>query len=859
MLPSAQTGIVFALYKDQTDRVAIWQETQSVAVDAAGHYAVLLGAGTPEGIPGDVFGNGEARWLGVTAEGQAEQPRVLLTSVPYAMKAWDAETLGGLPASAFLRAGTSGTSMATASASGMSSGRAAKANSTTIGASGAKVGYLPAFVDTNGDLGSSMVSETSKGVSVGTALSVAGVVQSSTGGFKFPDGTTQTTALKLPATWKLAARTGAVATATNTSNGPAAGPSTSLAALPAGIEGISSGSGITVGVLGAVTSTSASAFGLGVMGTVAPGSHGSAVMAYSNDGNDPVVEAVDTSTSGKHTLYSGDAYSAAFNGLGINFHTPTVTGTIINASANDTLLFQVGGGGDIWSNGGLTVAGPAKLNNGLTVNGNLTVTGKINGSSNLFKNDEPMLTAPGAKLGYLPVFTDASGDLGDSLIFQNTKGVGIGTAAPANPLSVAGVIQSTTGGFKFPDGTTQTTAVTLPVNWKSTAAAGSSVLSVTNSTNGPAFSQSATTLPALPHSIVGTASGHGTTVGVMGQATGTANSDIGIGVLGQASQGVSILGYNNTSPYPTIVAWNGPGSANSNGAANAIEGDLYNPAGNGLVIKFNVAPTTGNLIEAGIPHSPGGGLGGGTEFRVDGNSNVSTSGKISAGGGLSVQGATTLNGGISNGLKVSGDVSVSNDLRVTGTTSLSGGVVGGLTVNNGMTIKNIEVPGNVALEVTSGVKVDGDLWVGGNIQKSSGTFKIDHPLDPANKYLYHSFVESPDMMNIYNGNVVTDARGMAIVELPSYFEALNQDFRYQLTVIGQFAQAIVATEIANNRFTIQTDKPAVKVSWQVTGIRHDAYADAHRVVVEEEKPEKERGTYLHPELFGAQPENAESK
>jgi hypothetical protein len=106
------------------------------------------------------------------------------------------------------------------------------------------------------------------------------------------------------------------------------------------------------------------------------------------------------------------------------------------------------------------------------------------------------------------------------------------------------------------------------------------------------------------------------------------------------------------------------------------------------------------------------------------------------------------------------------------------------------------------------------------------------------------------MMNIYNGNIVTDRHGLATVELPSYFEALNQDFRYQLTVIGQFAQAIVVREIRGNHFTIKTNKPAVKVSWQVTGIRHDAYADAHRIQVEEDKG-KERGTYLHPELFNS--------
>jgi hypothetical protein len=144
----------------------------------------------------------------------------------------------------------------------------------------------------------------------------------------------------------------------------------------------------------------------------------------------------------------------------------------------------------------------------------------------------------------------------------------------------------------------------------------------------------------------------------------------------------------------------------------------------------------------------------------------------------------------------------------------------------------------------------GNLNVTGKLTKGSGSFKIDHPLDPANKYLSHSFVESPDMMNVYNGNVTTDRRGFATVALPDYFEALNSDFRYQLTVMGKFAQAIVAKEIANNRFVIQTSKPGVKVSWQVTGIRHDAYANAYRIPTEEDKPVAEQGYYLHPEVFG---------
>src|SRR6185503_18768551 len=112
----------------------------------------------------------------------------------------------------------------------------------------------------------------------------------------------------------------------------------------------------------------------------------------------------------------------------------------------------------------------------------------------------------------------------------------------------------------------------------------------------------------------------------------------------------------------------------------------------------------------------------------------------------------------------------------------------------------------------------GNVHVNGTLSKSAGSFKIDHPLDPLNKYLVHSFVESPDMANMYSGNMVTDANGTGVVELPSYFEAENMDFKYQLTVIGEFAQAIVLKEISQNKFTVKTDKPNIKVSWLVIGV-----------------------------------------
>jgi hypothetical protein len=145
----------------------------------------------------------------------------------------------------------------------------------------------------------------------------------------------------------------------------------------------------------------------------------------------------------------------------------------------------------------------------------------------------------------------------------------------------------------------------------------------------------------------------------------------------------------------------------------------------------------------------------------------------------------------------------------------------------------------------------GNVSISGNLAKSSGAFKIDHPLDPANKYLQHSFVESPDMMNVYNGNITLDSNGEAVVQLPEWFEALNMDFRYQLTAIGAPGPNLyIAEEIKRNQFKIAGGSAGGRVSWQVTGIRRDAYAEAHRIEVEVDKPAAERGTYLNPVEHG---------
>lgn len=180
--------------------------------------------------------------------------------------------------------------------------------------------------------------------------------------------------------------------------------------------------------------------------------------------------------------------------------------------------------------------------------------------------------------------------------------------------------------------------------------------------------------------------------------------------------------------------------------------------------------------------------------------------------------------------------------------TLSGGNV--YYVDGNVAIGTNMVSETEALLVVGDFKVDGDADIVGAISKGSGTFKIDHPLDPANKFLYHSFVESPDMKNIYDGVVELGPDGSAVVELPAYFEALNVDFRYQLTCIGGWAPVHVAREVEDNTFVVAGGKPGLRVSWQLTGVRNDPYARANRVRPEVEKPAAQRGRYLYPGAYG---------
>jgi hypothetical protein len=211
---------------------------------------------------------------------------------------------------------------------------------------------------------------------------------------------------------------------------------------------------------------------------------------------------------------------------------------------------------------------------------------------------------------------------------------------------------------------------------------------------------------------------------------------------------------------------------------------------------------------------------------------------------------TNMNGIVANGASPSGEAAGGSGVIGSGGTGAAqdgdgGFFTGGNSSSFGDGLQAIAGSGGIAANFKGNVTITGSLSAG------SKNFKIDHPLDPANKYLVHASVESSEMMNIYTGNVITDAQGEARVQLPEWFEALNTDFRYQLTVIGQFAQAIVSSEVQNHEFAIRSSVPNVKVSWQITGIRQDAFAKANPMLVEEEKDSRLKGFYLHPEFYGA--------
>jgi hypothetical protein len=329
---------------------------------------------------------------------------------------------------------------------------------------------------------------------------------------------------------------------------------------------------------------------------------------------------------------------------------------------------------------------------------------------------------------------------------------------------------------------------------------------------------------------------------------GTYSAGSGIAISGNTiSVASASIGWSHLAQDPSSLSKVSGGVMGSNGTVIGIGGGVNND------ISFLVNTNVGYAITGSSNASSGGigvrGISNGTNGR--GIYGVVSSSSSSGAGVYGEKSGTSGHGGYFTGGAGSKSTTAysSGDALFGEATSSTGPAWGvrGETASTSTTAYGVY--GSAPATAYAGYFA-GRVHVQGQLSKAGGSFKIDHPLDPTNKFLLHSFVESPDMMNIYNGNAVTNEHGEALIQLPTYFEALNHEFRYQLTVIGQFAQAIVSEEVRDNHFAIRTNIPHVKVSWQVTGIRKDRWAEAHRIPVEVEKSFEDRGRYLHPEVFG---------
>ncbi len=333
--------------------------------------------------------------------------------------------------------------------------------------------------------------------------------------------------------------------------------------------------------------------------------------------------------------------------------------------------------------------------------------------------------------------------------------------------------------------------------------------------------------------------GNGAYAGVWGHA------NTGFGVFGQTQTGVGVDGQSGSSGIGVSGKSDYIGVAGGGSGGTATYG-VYGSGASGVY---------GNGTNGVYGSGTNGVYGNGVNYGVFGTGVTGLRGESSSTSGFGVVGYDSATTGFTRG--VYGESDSANGRAVEGysgpgvgiygasTSGFAGYFAGNVQMNNFAQVwGNFDHEGNVAT-------FQHQVWIYGSVSKPAGSFKIDDPIDPSNKYLYHSFVESPDMKNIYDGIATLDARGESWVELPAYFQALNRDFRYQLTAMGRPAPSLyIADEIVGNRFRIAGGNPGQRVSWQATGTRHDAYAEANRIPNEVDKPANERGRYLYPELFG---------
>jgi hypothetical protein len=640
-------------------------------------------------------------------------------------------------------------------------------------------------------------------------LDVNGIIRSSAGGFQFPDGSVQT---------KAATGGGGgsgTVTSVATSTGLLGGPITTSGTLsidPTVVPLLATSNTFA----GAITASSFTGSGALLTNVNAATLGGFPSTTFATTGSNTFTgnQTINGNLALPHTNSSGTQGVISFGGVpfvydygvsgsynaffGFNAGNLTNTGLYLTA-VGDYALSGNSSGSENTAVGDLALSGNLSGLENTAVGVSAGVANTI-GSSNTFlgtyaNSGSASLNNSTAIGAYADVTVSNALVLGGIL---NTNycttanncasvNVGIGTTAPAFPLDVAGIIRSSAGGFQFPDGSVQTKAATGGGGGSGTV---TSVGSGAGLTGGPITTSGTLSIDPTVVPLLATSNTFAGSI--------TASSFTGSGALLTNVNAATLGGFPSTTFATT--------------GSNTFTG---NQTVNGSIIATGLMPAGNTITVNGFNATSGSGQSGGQGIYVQGGSGDPAAGSDSAGGiGGMFQGAY--------GVAYGGD----------GLEAYAGGVgAGGIGAYAGY--------------------FSGDLHVTGAITAGTKDFKIDHPLDPANKYLFHASVESSEMMNIYTGNVTTDAQGDARVELPGWFEAVNTDFRYQLTVIGQFAQAIVSGEVANHRFSIKTDKPNVKVSWQITGVRQDAYAKAHPLVVELEKDARERGHYIHPELYGA--------
>ncbi|MGC9952544.1 MAG: hypothetical protein ABSF64_39920 [Bryobacteraceae bacterium] len=332
---SGVVGVTLALYEEQEGGAPVWMETQNVQADSRGKYTALLGATKNEGIPAEIFGAGQ-RWLGVQAQGEPECPRVLMTSVPYSLKAVDSETLGGLPASAFALAGTStgeaGRGAGAGSIAAASSGR-------TVEPFGAvKPAATPAAVTGTGTTGSVPLWTSS------TALGTSNMLQNSSTGNIGINTPTPVAELEVDTSGMLAvfgrnsasaSGNGVIGEITGSSGAGVEGLSIAQSGLSYGVEGSSNStegvgvqglanasSGTTYGVYGA----NASSRGAGVFGK-AKGTTGSTYGVYGLDASNEGGGLYGENNSASGTTYGVYAIDFSTEGYGLKAISYAETGT----------------------------------------------------------------------------------------------------------------------------------------------------------------------------------------------------------------------------------------------------------------------------------------------------------------------------------------------------------------------------------------------------------------------------------------------------------------------------------------------------------------------------------------------------